>query len=79
MFLMAGKSLPTLCERLIRDSKKSERTPVLLVRWACTDREEIFAGTLGTIVSVTAGRKLSPCVFVIGEVCAEAVAERTFV
>lgn len=79
VFLMAGKNLRTLCERLIRDSKKSERTPVLLVRWACTDREEIFAGTLGTIVSVTAGRKLSPCVFVIGEVCAEAVAERTFV
>lgn len=77
VFLMAGKNIATLCERLVRESGKSENTPVVIVRWACTDREEIFAATLGTVAAVTAGRKLSPCVFVAGEVCAEAVAERT--
>jgi uroporphyrin-III C-methyltransferase len=76
VFLMAGKSVPTLCERLVNESGKKRDTPVVIVRWACTDREEIVAGTLGDIALETAGRELSPCVFVAGEVCAEAVAER---
>ena len=76
VFLMAGKSVPTLCERLVNESGKKRNTPVVIVRWACTDREEIIAGTLGDVSLATAGRELSPCVFVAGEVCAEAVAER---
>jgi len=76
VFLMAGKSVPTLCERLVNESGKKKETPVVIARWACTDREEIIAGTLGDVALATAGRELSPCVFVAGEVCAEAVAER---
>jgi uroporphyrin-III C-methyltransferase len=76
VFLMAGKSVPTLCERLVNESGKKKDTPVVIVRWACTDREEIVVGTLGDVALETAGRELSPCVFVAGEVCAEAAAER---
>ena len=64
--------MPTPCERLVNESGK-RNTPVVIVRWACTDREEIIAGTLGDVSLATAVRELSPCVFVAGGVCAEAV------
>ena len=76
VFLMAGKALPVICERLVADSGKEPSTPALVVRWACTEREEVFAGTLRDLADRVAGRELSPCVLVAGEVCAEAVAER---
>ena len=76
VFLMAGKKIRVLCERLIAESGKRPAMPALIVRWACTDREEVFAGTLGDLADRTAGRELSPCVFVAGEVCADAAAER---
>ena len=72
VFLMVGAKLPVVVERLLRECPdKTTETPVLVIRWACTPREEIFAGTLGTVAEITGGRNLSPCVFVVGEVCAK--------
>jgi uroporphyrin-III C-methyltransferase len=73
VFLMAGKALPVIVTRLIREAKKETNTPCVVVKNGCTDRETVFYGTLATIAETTAGQKLSPCVFVVGEVCAEAV------
>ena len=33
---------------------------MVIVRWACTDREEIIAGTLGDVSLAAAGRELRP-------------------
>tara|TARA_B110000977_G_scaffold90099_1_gene119712 strand:- start:33871 stop:34647 length:777 start_codon:yes stop_codon:yes gene_type:complete len=77
VFLMAGKALPVIVERLIEESGKGITTPCIVVKWGCTEREEVFFGTLETIIETTSGKKLSPCVFVAGEVCAEVVGENT--
>ena len=50
--------------------KKAGSVPVAVIRWGCTPKEEVYRGTLGTIAEVTAGRELSPCIMVVGEVAA---------
>ena len=50
--------------------KKAGTVPVAVIRWGCTPKEEVYRGTLGTIAEVTAGRELSPCIMVVGEVAA---------
>ena len=70
VFLMVGRSLARVAAALTMDAGKGEDVPVAVIRWGCTPREEVYRGTLGTIAGVTAGRELSPCVMVVGEVAA---------
>ena len=70
VFLMVGKSLPTVTAALKHEAGKPGRLPVVVVRWGCTPKEEVYRGTLDDIASATAGRELSPCIMVVGEVAA---------
>lgn len=69
VILMGGKHLPDLVQRL-QDRGRAARTPIAVIRWAGQARQQIWTGTLDTILHATAGHALSPCVMVIGEVVA---------
>lgn len=71
VFLMAGKSMDALCEGLAHGAGKDGSTPVALVRDACGANEAIWRGTLDSIRAlIPKSEKLSPCVVVVGGVCA---------
>lgn len=76
VFLMVGRNLSTVAAALMSGGDKSEDVPVAVVRWGCTPKEEVYRGTLGTIAAVTAGRELSPCVMVVGQVAAMGASAR---
>ena len=65
--LMGGQHLAVIGAQLQRWGK-SPQTPIAVIRWAGHPQEQIWCGTLTTIVAQTAGVALSPCVMVIGEV-----------
>jgi uroporphyrin-III C-methyltransferase len=67
VILMGSRTLPEICDRLIRFGKRPE-TPVAIIRWASQPEQHIWQGTLLTINQITRGEKLSPCIIVIGEV-----------
>ncbi|MDB9529249.1 uroporphyrinogen-III C-methyltransferase [Oscillatoria sp. CS-180] len=67
VILMGGKALPEICDRLIHYGKRPE-TPVAIIRWASQPQQQIWTGTLLTIVQQTKGEQRSPCIIVIGEV-----------
>jgi uroporphyrin-III C-methyltransferase len=67
VILMGGRSLPEICDRLLRYGKRPE-TPVAIIRWASQPQQQIMEGTLLNIVQQTKAQKLSPCIIVIGEV-----------
>ena len=63
--------MDALCEGLARGAGKDGSTPVALVRDACGANEAIWRGTLDSIrASIPKSEKLSPCVVVVGGVCA---------
>jgi uroporphyrin-III C-methyltransferase len=64
--LMGGRSLPEICDRLIRYGKRPE-TPVAVIRWASQPQQQTWLGTLLTITRQTQGIKRSPCIIIIGE------------
>jgi uroporphyrin-III C-methyltransferase/uroporphyrinogen III methyltransferase/synthase len=64
---MGGKNLPEIIHQLIK-YKKSDSTPIAIIRWAGTPNQEIWIGELGNILAQTAGLSLSPAVIVVGEV-----------
>lgn len=68
VFFMGVKNLPNIVEKLSACGKPSD-TPVALVRWGTTTRQETVAGTLATIVEDVrkAGLK-SPSIIVVGDV-----------
>lgn len=68
IFLMGMANLPTICQKLTENGC-SPVTPVALIRWGTTPRQETLVGTLADIVSKAreAGFK-SPAVIVVGEV-----------
>lgn len=68
VFLMGVKNLPNIVKNLISHGKASD-TPVALVRWGTTTRQQTVTGTLDTIVDVVkqAGIK-SPAIIIIGHV-----------
>ena len=71
VFLMAGRSMDAVCEGLARGAGKDGSTPAVVVRDACGDEEAVWRGTLSSIRSrIPKSEKLSPCVVVVGEVCA---------
>lgn len=63
---MGVKSLPAICERLIRHGRDSN-TPAALVHWGTTESQQTVTGTLENIVEKTAEIK-NPSMIVIGEV-----------
>ncbi len=68
VFLMGVKNLPAITERLSDHGLPSE-TPVALVRWGTTPRQQTVTGTLADIVeNVTAAGLKAPCIIVIGQV-----------
>ena len=67
VFLMGGRQLRELCDRLINRGKRPE-TPIAIVRWAAGSRQQVWQGTLLSIAQIVSGQKLSPCVIVVGEV-----------
>ncbi|EKQ66771.1 uroporphyrin-III C-methyltransferase [Leptolyngbyaceae cyanobacterium JSC-12] len=67
VFLMGGRTLPEIVRRL-RGHGRSPYTPIAIIRYAGRQQQQIWDGTLNTILDKTAGIPLSPCVIVVGEV-----------
>ena len=67
VFLMGGRQLRELCDRLIAHGKRPEM-PVAIIRWAAQPRQQVWQGTLLSIAQIVSGQKLSPCIIVAGEV-----------
>lgn len=65
--LMGGQRLLEIVNRLVEHGR-SPHTPIAIIRWAGQPQQQIWTGTLDTIVQTTADQPLSPCVMVIGEV-----------
>ncbi|WP_320044144.1 uroporphyrinogen-III C-methyltransferase [uncultured Desulfobacter sp.] len=68
VFLMGVKNLSNIVTKLMEHGKPSD-TPVALVRWGTTTRQQTVTGTLETIVDAVkkAGLK-SPAIIVVGHV-----------
>jgi uroporphyrinogen III methyltransferase/synthase len=68
VFLMGVKNLGNIVKNLLENGKPAD-TPVALVRWGTTTRQQTVTGTLETIVQVVkeAGLK-SPAIIVVGHV-----------
>ncbi len=67
VILMGGKNLSEIIYQLEKHGRQIT-TPVAIIRWAGHPQQEIWQGTLASIVSQTSGKTLSPCVIVIGEI-----------
>lgn len=68
VFFMGVKNLPNICERLVENGKSPD-TPVALVRWGTTPKQQTVSGTLANIVERVAKAKLKPpSIIVVGEV-----------
>jgi uroporphyrinogen III methyltransferase/synthase len=67
VFLMGGRTLPEIVRRL-RGHGRSPETPIAIIRYAGRTEQQIWSGTLNTILDKTAETTLAPCVIVIGEV-----------
>lgn len=68
VFLMGVKNLPNIVMRLHQQGMDGT-TPVALVRWGTTPRQQAVTGTLATIIdNVRAAGLTSPCIIVVGEV-----------
>lgn len=68
VFLMGVKNLSNIVKNLVKHGKDSD-TPIALVRWGTTARQQTVTGTLETIVEKVekAGLK-SPAIIIIGHV-----------
>ncbi len=67
VILMGGRSLATIVNALVHQGRSTD-TAIAIVRWAGQPEQQVWVGTLGTIVQLTKGETLSPCVMVVGEV-----------
>ncbi|SMC35713.1 uroporphyrinogen III methyltransferase / synthase [Desulfocicer vacuolatum DSM 3385] len=68
VFFMGVKNLPNIVNQLLENGKSSQ-TPVALVRWGTTTRQQTVSGTLSNIVEKVKEAKLkSPAIIVVGEV-----------
>jgi uroporphyrin-III C-methyltransferase len=69
VLMMGGRQLRRIVQELLRHGR-SPSLPMAVIRWAGQAHQQIWAGTLETILPLTADQVLSPCVIVIGEVVA---------
>lgn len=67
VILMGGRHLAAIVEQLQRYGK-SYQTPVAVIRACGRTQQQVWVGTLSSIVRQTAGVSLSPVVIVVGEV-----------
>jgi len=68
VFYMGMANLSVISEQLIQHGRAPE-TPVAVIRWATTPRQQVVEGTLADIVGkVAAARLKPPAVSVVGEV-----------
>ncbi|KOP27542.1 uroporphyrin-III methyltransferase [Hapalosiphon sp. MRB220] len=67
VILMGGQNLNQVITRL-QQQGRSPSTPIAIILWAGTKKQQIWTGTLETIVEQTSEIFLSPAVIVIGEV-----------
>ncbi|MEH2467371.1 uroporphyrinogen-III C-methyltransferase [Nostoc sp.] len=67
VILMGGQHLPEIVHQLVRHGR-SHLTPIAIIRWAGTPRQQIWTAQLGNILEQTTELSLSPAVIVIGEV-----------
>ncbi len=67
-FFMGVKNLPEIAERLMEHGRKAT-TPVALVRWGTTPRQETLTGTLADIAEkAEAARFSAPAIIIVGDV-----------
>jgi uroporphyrin-III C-methyltransferase len=69
VILMGAKQLPEIIEQLLRHGRSLD-TPIAIIRWAGHPQQQVWTGTLGSIIRQTEQHSLSPAVIVIGEVVA---------
>lgn len=67
VILMGGQHLPKIVNQLVRHGR-SHLTPIAIIRWAGTPRQQIWIAQLGNILEQTTELSISPAVIVIGEV-----------
>lgn len=68
LFLMGMENLPAIVEQLLANGRAPE-TPVALVRWGTTVRQEVLVATLATVAArVEETGFASPAVILVGEV-----------
>ena len=67
VLLMGGRALATIVEQLQRHGR-SPSEPVAIVRHCARPEQQVWIGTLATIVEQTTGISLSPTVIIIGKV-----------
>lgn len=68
VFLMGVKNLPHIADRLIHHGMQPD-TPVALIRWGTTSRQQTVTGTLDNIVEQAAAAGIkAPAIIVVGNV-----------
>jgi uroporphyrinogen III methyltransferase / synthase len=68
VFFMGVKNLPHICQQLLKHGR-SGNTPVALVRWGTTPRQQTVTGTIDNIVErVRAAKLKAPAIIVVGGV-----------
>lgn len=67
-FFMGIKNLPTISKRLIENGR-DPKTPVALVRWGTTPRQEVLVGTVEDIAEKAAEANFkAPAITIVGDV-----------
>lgn len=70
VFLMGGRNLGEICDRLMGEGR-SPNFPIAIVKAAGLPEQQVWIGTLQTITAqLESVKKLSPCVIIVGEVVA---------
>ena len=70
VFLMGIKNLPKIVENLVKNGKDL-KTPVALIRWGTTNRQQTLEGRIDDIVEKVRSSKFQPpAIIVIGKVAA---------
>jgi uroporphyrinogen III methyltransferase/synthase len=67
VLLMGARHLAIIVQQLMQRGR-SPQTPTAIIRWAGQPQQQIWTGTLQSIVQKTAHQSLAPAVILIGEV-----------
>lgn len=67
VILMGARQLPDIVDALLLHGR-SPNTAIAIIRWAGQPEQQLWVGSLSTIVQQTSRQELSPAVIVVGEV-----------
>ncbi len=67
VILMGGRQIEEIVHQLGKHGR-SPQTPVAVIRWGGHPNQQVWTGTLATILHETAHQSLSPAVIVVGDV-----------